>query len=314
MRWLPIIALVLGIGGGCTSPTSKPGPIGFETEREWVRSSRANERRTGAGMMVGNCCTPDGIDPDGRLGLRATQAAACGEVGRLLVIEQDNDVLARLIAVTNASCYRQFPVATLARLCTRGRCSMEIRRKLAAMLGHGDPDPLITEALLRLLNDSDEEIQTTVALALGRAGEADLWPAIGALSSSAPAVRRAVMRGFGFATHRKVGGPLDLPAVVPALVRATNDSDADVATRARDALQDYRSWLSLTAEQMVDHMETISHRTAAIRLLRVRQFSCRTAAAGAALTRFANGAEREAATEAKHAIVLRTQRCPRLVD
>jgi HEAT repeat protein len=306
-----VVMLALILGAACES--AKQGSA-FEEKRAWARSSDTYERRMGAGSLVGNCCYPDGIDPSGRLNLRATQTAACGEVGRLLATEDENDVLDQLIALTNASCYRQFPVATLARLCTSSPCSMPIRRQLAAMLGRGDPDPLITEALLRLLVDSDEQIQTTVALALGDAGEADLWPAIGALSSPDPAVRRTVARGFGFATHRKVGGPLDLPAVVPALVRATNDSDADIAMKARSALQDYRAWLPLTAEQLVVHMETITQREVAIRLLGVRQFSCRTPAAGAALIKFANGTEREEVVEAKHAIELRTERCPRLVD
>ena len=310
MRWVCVLAVGLSILGACKSRKQ----TAFEEKLEWARSANPSMRRTGAGMVAGNCCTPDGIDPTGRLRLRATQVAACGEVGRLLAIERDDDVLDRLISLTNASCYRQFPVATVARLCTTSACSIPIRRKLASMLWRADPDPLITEALLRLLVDSDAEIETSVAIALGEAGEADLWPAIDALSSPDPSVRRGVTRGFGFATHRTVGGPLDLPALVPALLQVTNDSDGEIASQARSALQDYQAWLPMSPEQMVAHMETITKPTAAIHLLGVRRFSCRTSAAAAALTRFANGAETEEATEASHAIELRRQRCPRLVD
>lgn len=309
MRTISVLAIALVLGVGC-EPTKKSA---FEEKRASARSSVTYERRVGAGRLVANCCYPDSIDPSGRQGLRATQAAACGEVGRLLVAEVENDVLERLIAFTEARCYRQFPVSTLARLCTRSQCSLPIRRELVRMLAAMDPDSELTAALLAQIVDGDDALRSDVAFGLGTMGEADLWPAIEALSSPHPVVRMTAAEGFAYAVHPTVGGPLDLPSVVPALLRATHDMEPKVAASARIALNGYRAWLPLSPEQLVDHVERAAPASIAIRILGVRRFSCQTDAAAKALARRAKEPGLDG-LEAKDALALRKQRCPRLAE
>lgn len=302
-----LLLLIAVIGSACQSVERHA----FYEKRDLARSARVNDRQYTAGSLVWNCCDPSAIDPSGRSGLKATQVAACGEVGRLLALEDENEVLERLIYGPLATCYRQFPTSTIARLCRSGPCSRSLRSNLVAVLRKIPPSPEITRTLLAQVVDSDERTQTSISLALGRMGEPDLGPAIEALSSPDPVVRRTVVKGFHYAVWwRSSGAPLDLPALVPALVRAAIDPDPAVAVSACVALKDYFSW-QVSPEDMVGRLERNYDPDTAIRYLAVRQFSCRTEAAVAALQRMADGPDK-VADAARAALAFRKERCARL--
>ncbi len=302
-----LLLLIAVIGSACRSAERHA----FYEKRDLARSARVNDRQYIASSLLWNCCDPAAIDPSGRSGLKATQVAACGEVGRLLALEDQNEVLERLISGPAASCYRQFPTSTLARLCRKNACSRSLRSDLVSVLAEVNPSAEITRTLLAQLVDSDERTQTGISLALGRMGEPDLGPALEALSSPDPVVRRTVVNGFHYAVWwRSSGAPLDLPALVPALERAALDPDADVALSARVALKEYLGW-QVSPEDMVARLERSYDPATAIRHLAVRRFSCRTEAAAVALQRMAEGPDK-LADAARAALAFRKERCARL--
>lgn len=283
-----------------------------------VRSSSVSRRESGAGGMVLFCCHPYATE-----WADAYREQACHELQRLLETETEPLVMERLVAIDDKRphCYARFPPSSVAHLCREG-CADYTRKLLPTVLGSLDPSPEIVAALLHQLTlpldetilpgmapypVSEDDLDFAIAAQLATMGEPDLWPVLAALASPNPRMRRGAALTFYLALQGDQG-PLDMPALLPALERLEADSDPQTAYWAARAGRAYR-WWSKSADEVVASLAQRTDKRPAIRMLAVRRFSCRTRAAGEILAHLTIDPDPRVAGAARGAIAFRAKRC-----
>ena len=274
-------------------------------------------RGKAARFMNNVCC--------GRIrGWENHQARACSELARFFSAERDVRALDAIF--DEEYCPGVIPPESLATICREIPCSMRARGRLAGWLSQVPPSPAIVEALLLLargVNDPYERRQAAnrflgdISLAIAQFGEPDLGPLVAALSSEDKGVQLAAVRGVLVLAMK---GPLELPQVLPVLDRigasakarvfeTVGDREAapeDIAELARSAAELYRE--ASRGDPDVAAKELLAY-DRDLRILGVRQFSCRASGIEDALEELTKDADSERAARAAEALALRRVRC-----